>query len=676
MPASTTTLDGLGLATPYREIAYKSDAALEAEFADYAALGVKWLRTDFWWETAQPTPNGYDWSGIDRIVDMATKYDIEIVAILNGTPQWGYNDLTKSSTQKAFGEFASAAAEHFADRVNYWQIGNEPNLASKIDPATYTKMLQVSYDAIKAVDSSDIVVTAGLASVPSTQNGHIGAVEFLQKMYENGAKDHFDALGYHPYTYPLLPENPASWNGWQIMQNGIRAAMVANGDADIDIWITEIGAPTAGGSGAMTQEGQALVLKQTMELSENLSWAGPVMWYSYKDRGGATTNTENWFGLVGPNGEKKDAYWAFKELAEQYNGTDVIEEPPVVVVPQPEVEPAPPTPPATQNEGQVINGTNAANIINGGAGDDVIRAGGGNDTISGGAGKDTIYGDDGNDTIYGGAGDDVLKGGIGNDSIRGGSNNDSIYGEDGDDLLWGDDGDDTVDGGNGNDVIRGGDGNDILSGGAGADTLYGENGNDALYGGSGDDILHGGAGQDSIRGGSNNDTISGGDGDDMLWGDDGNDIIWGDAGADTLRGGAGNDILGGGAGNDAFYGEDGNDILYAGLGSDILSGGAGNDRFVFDNASLTRLDVDTIIDFQKGDIIDLSAIDAKSTQSGNQAFTFVGSKWLTNAGDLGFYQDKANNQTHIQVDVNGDRTYDMDIVLKGIHTLTQSDFIL
>lgn len=675
MPA--TTLDGLGLATPYREIAYKSAADLEAEFADYAALGVKWIRTDFWWETAQPTPNGYSWGEIDRVVDMAAKYGIEVVAILNGTPQWGHKDLSTASAQQALGQFTKAAAEHFEGRVQYWQIGNEPNHSTKIDPVTYTKMLQLSYDALKEVDSDNFVITAGLASVPSTQGGHTGAVDFLKQMYANGAKGHFDAIGYHPYTYPLLPENTASWNGWQIMQNGIRDTMVANGDANIDIWMTEIGAPTTGGSAAMTQQGQALVLEQVMEFSQDLSWAGPVIWYSYKDRGGATNDTENWFGLVGPNGEKKEAYWTFKELAAIYNndgGTG--EEPPVVVVPEPETpEPTTPTPPVNNN-GQTINGTGAADTINAGNGDDVIRAGGSNDTVYGNAGKDTIYGDDGDDAIHGDAGDDILRGGIGADSIRGGSNNDTVYGEDGNDTLWGDDGNDTIHGNAGNDTIRGGDQNDVLYGNDGDDTVFGEGGNDALHGDGGADVLNGGDGDDSVRGGSNNDTINGDNGNDTLWGDDGDDTVHGGAGNDTIRGGDNNDTLNGGAGNDSIYGEWGNDVIYAGKGSDTLSGGDGSDRFIFDNATLTRLDVDTIIDFQKGDIIDLSAIDAKSTQGGNQAFSFIGSNWLSKAGDVGFYQDKGGNITHIQVDVNGDKSYDLDIVLKGLHTLTQGDFVL
>ena len=82
------------------------------------------------------------------------------------------------------------------------------------------------------------------------------------------------------------------------------------------------------------------------------------------------------------------------------------------------------------------------------------------------------------------------------------------------------------------------------------------------------------------------------------------------------------------------------------------------------------------MDFAKGDKIDLSSIDANSRVKGNQAFTLIGSSWLSAAGYLGFYQDQSRGVTKVQGDLNGDGKFDVEVVVKGLHTFAASDFVL
>lgn len=680
---ATVSNGSLGLATPFVELLGKSDAELHAELAAYADLGVSAIRTDFYWNWVQPQMNGaFNWSSYDKVVNAAAELNIEIIGLLNGGPTWGTRAMASAAEKSEFAQFAAEAVKHFAGKIDTWEIWNEPNLGD-MTATNYTSLLKQSYAAIKAVDSSALVIAGGLAPVPTTiTNGEgkvlVSAVEYLQGMYAAGAKGSFDAMGFHPYTYPLLPDNSASWNGWQIMESGVRNTMIANGDGNKQIWITELGAPTAGGSNAISQETQALILQQAVALQETYSWiGGPILWYSYQDRGASTTNTEDWFGLVGPNGQKKAAYWTFQGLAL----TEVSE------------------PPA--NSDVVVHGTAADNTITTGTGKDTIHAYAGNDKIVAGAGDDTVYAGDGNDAVHGGSNNDKLYGGNGDDLIYGDDGSDQIYGEAGNDTLYGGSESDVVYGGAGNDVIHGEGGNDTLHGDAGNDTITGGDGDDTINGGAGADIIDGDAGNDVVRGGDDNDTIRGGAGNDTLYGDNGNDNLSGGDGTDQLYGGEGNDTLSGGTGNDTLYGENGNDILYGdagndtlfggagndslyggagndvlngGAGSDTLSGGAGNDRFVFDSTALAQ--VDRIVDFQKGDVIDLSQIDAMLGRSGDQAFNFIGGAWLTNQGDLGFYQDRGNNITYVQADLNGDKAYDLNIVVNGLVNFTKSDFVL
>ena len=88
-------------------------------------------------------------------------------------------------------------------------------------------------------------------------------------------------------------------------------------------------------------------------------------------------------------------------------------------------------------------------------------------------------------------------------------------------------------------------------------------------------------------------------------------------GAVTQVGTTGNDILSGTAGNDVIFGGLGNDVITTNGGNDRLSGGPGADTFkISDGPGTVR-----ILDFGKGDTLDLSAFGLSSiptfTQSGS-----------------------------------------------------------
>ncbi|MEK0083400.1 M10 family metallopeptidase C-terminal domain-containing protein [Benzoatithermus flavus] len=155
------------------------------------------------------------------------------------------------------------------------------------------------------------------------------------------------------------------------------------------------------------------------------------------------------------------------------------------------------------------------------------------------------------------------------------------------------------------------------------------------------------------------------------------DEIRGSGGANELRGLAGNDLLFGGAGNDAIYGGVGDDRITGDSGYDRMYGEAGKDVFDINlgdtGVGLGRRDI--IADFQRGsDRIDLVSIDAKSGIAGDQAFTFIGTKGFTAAGQLHYLYDSGN--TIVQGDVNGDKVADFEIQLTGKIALTATDFVL
>ncbi|APG95020.1 M10 family metallopeptidase C-terminal domain-containing protein [Sinorhizobium americanum] len=185
---------------------------------------------------------------------------------------------------------------------------------------------------------------------------------------------------------------------------------------------------------------------------------------------------------------------------------------------------------------------------------------------------------------------------------------------------------------------------------------------------------------ENVKGGSAGDAITGNQAANKLYGYAGNDTMNGDLGNDLLYGGIGSDKLYGSSGNDALVGEAGNDALYGGTGADRLYGGAGADTFSFRTlaeSTAASTGRDTIYDFlaSQSDRIDLSAIDANTTTTGDQTFAFVGTAAFSGKkGELRY--DRAASDTYIYGDVNGDKKADFAIHLDDAVALQKGYFVL
>ena len=189
----------------------------------------------------------------------------------------------------------------------------------------------------------------------------------------------------------------------------------------------------------------------------------------------------------------------------------------------------------------------------------------------------------------------------------------------------------------------------------------------ARYNGtSGADRINGSALADLIYGRDGNDVLNGNRGFDRIWGENGNDVLNGGAGNDSLAGGAGNDLLRGGPGADRMLGGPGNDVLVGGTGGDVMQGGMGRDTFRFFGAmDSPRRAPDLITDFRTGeDLLDLRAMNLTYAGSGGHQ------------GQRSLRWEHVGQQTHLLIDVNGDRQADMLIRLDGRLSLDGDDFLL
>jgi serralysin len=153
------------------------------------------------------------------------------------------------------------------------------------------------------------------------------------------------------------------------------------------------------------------------------------------------------------------------------------------------------------------------------------------------------------------------------------------------------------------------------------------------------------------------------------------------SGTNSLIGLGGNDALqSSSSGDDTLNGGTGDDVLWASRGSDRLIGGDGADTFQYRDildSGLTVSARDTIVDFLSGtDTMDLSVIDARKDQAGDQAFTFIGHHAFTGQDGELRYATGANGNSIVSGDVDGDKVADFAIRLIDVPLLTADDFIL
>ena len=164
-------------------------------------------------------------------------------------------------------------------------------------------------------------------------------------------------------------------------------------------------------------------------------------------------------------------------------------------------------------------------------------------------------------------------------------------------------------------------------------------------------------------------------------GSSGADIIKANANAvNIINSGDSNDQVRGGALNDQINGGNGNDKIIGFTGADTLTGGAGADQFRYLFASDSTVGArDHITDFLAGtDKFNFSLLDADPVAAGRQALTFIDTLAFSATGTAQVRYGVSGADLLVQVDLDGNGTADMEIVLDGAsaQTLTGGDFML
>lgn len=223
-----------------------SDRAIAETLDAVAAHGLVWVRQRFPWGALEPQPGRFEWERADRIVAAAQARGLQMIAVLDGSPAWARpqapaNPLAPPQDARDFGRFAAAFAARYGNRIDYYQIWDEPNIqphwSGPVSAAGYVSLLREGALAARQADPSARVLAAALA--PTLERGpwNWDEIEFLREMYRAGAAPWFDIVAAQPFGFEAPPTAWARRDQLNFARvKLLRAEMERVGDGQKPIW--------------------------------------------------------------------------------------------------------------------------------------------------------------------------------------------------------------------------------------------------------------------------------------------------------------------------------------------------------------------------------------------------------------------------------------------------------
>ena len=307
-----------------------------------SAIGLTWARLPLPWKSVEAGCKGcYDWTELDRVVAATSAAGIKILLRIDQQPDWSTVVPFRNGPPDAIADYAEFVAR-VADRyregsprgtVRAIQVWNEPNIdrecggrpIDRDQAEQYVYLLKETYRAVKAVDPTIMVVSAGLSPTGVADGTAQPDDLYLEWMYEAGLARFSDAIGLHGSGYGSASETEPgsdprfghpSFYFRRVEQ--LRAIMERYGDGAKQVWLLEFGWTTDQVNPryawyAVTPEQQADYVVRAMRYARDRwsPWIGPMfLWNLVPDPMWPPRHEQYWWSVANADGTPKPAYQA------------------------------------------------------------------------------------------------------------------------------------------------------------------------------------------------------------------------------------------------------------------------------------------------------------------------------------------------------------------------------
>ena len=222
----------------------------ELAYDQVAALGVKWVRIQSGWAKTEKRKHEYDFAWLDAIVDNLLRRGLQPwMCLCYGNALYteaakekfrgfGCPPVKTGEERTAWCLYAAAVARHFAGRVRWYEVWNEPDGDScwshGADAAEYGEFLKLTAQAVREGDPAAKIIGGALT---------IHKLDWLSGVLKTSAGDYVDAISYHNYC-PDENEELMRYRSLRGLTDLYRK--------DIELIQGETGCPSRGdGAGAM-----------------------------------------------------------------------------------------------------------------------------------------------------------------------------------------------------------------------------------------------------------------------------------------------------------------------------------------------------------------------------------------------------------------------------------------
>ncbi len=299
------------------------------------AVGAQWVRVYIPWALVEQQKGVMTWNGTAPAYLPPGAFDLDCemtgirsrglraIAIVQYTPTWartGGDIYTPPADPEAYGTFVREVVKRYGDVVRIVEVWNEadnddsaappPNAPPGWTPfwhgtvAQYVGILNAAYDAVKATDSSVVVLSSGLSPLTPPL-----LARWLDAFFANNPKPKFDWFGWHPYgmvpgTGPDANDGTTnSFRGFEL----VAARLDSEGYSGTPILLSEFGYRY---DASVAEDTIASLLPEAFAVARSSPRIKGLSWFSVKYHGG-----DGDFGLYSDFGQQRLSFAAFRTFA-------------------------------------------------------------------------------------------------------------------------------------------------------------------------------------------------------------------------------------------------------------------------------------------------------------------------------------------------------------------------